>query len=69
MHKEFVKPLAGELKKYDLLKARISEFNVFAKLSNRVKLISLDDIQTRCIVVDSGENLVLTPCVDLNEHD
>ena len=69
LDKQLIKPMPGELNKYNLLKRRISDFYVFAKLSSQIKLIPIQDIVTRCLVIESGENLVLTPCVDLNEHD
>jgi hypothetical protein len=57
------------MKKYNLLRKRISDFFIMADLSKNVKLVDIDAIKNRCLVIKGGEHDILTPCVDLNEHD
>ncbi len=69
IEKDFIKPVVGELNKYKLLKERITEFYVFAKLSDDIVLIEIESIKSRCLVIYGSEYDILTTCVDLNEHD
>jgi hypothetical protein len=65
-----IKPIVGELNKYSVLKRRVSEFYVVAKLSSLVKIIKIESIVKRVIIIDQdGDNVMLTPVVELNEHD
>ena len=64
-----MKPVEGEMNKYRLLNRRISEFYVYVDLSTSVELIEMHRVKNRCLLIKGGEYEIITPCVDLNEHD
>ena len=37
--------------------------------TDRYALISQKSLVRRCLLIDTKEHIILTPCVDLNEHD
>jgi hypothetical protein len=68
--KDFIKPIKGELSKYNILKRRIGEFYISATLTTEVKLIRIESILKRCIIInEDGDDVILTPVVELKEHD
>lgn len=52
-----------------VLKDRVDDFFFFVQKSSFVQLAKLENITRRCISIKIGNELMLTPCVDLNEHD
>jgi len=37
--------------------------------TDRYALINQKSLVRRCLLIDTKEHIILTPCVDLNEHD
>lgn len=47
----------------------INEHFIHAEVSSEFELINVESVVTKCILMHIDKEIVVTPCVDLREHD
>ena len=57
------KKLSGVVNKH------LYNFFILIEISDVFILAKPDDIIRRCVIIQNKNDLILSPCVDLNEHD
>jgi uncharacterized membrane protein YvbJ len=67
----YLKDEAGLVKGKDLRKAaqQVNRFFVPSSETNKHIIVRFSQVVSKCICFDFEEFLLVTPCVDLNEHD
>ena len=49
--------------------ASIDNFFTFVEKSNETEVISFENVLTKCIFLEETNFNIITPCIDLKEHD
>ena len=64
-HKNNSKNLDNYINLYD----RIDEFYFMFERTKTICFFNMTNIQRRCLIINAGMDEIVTPCVDLDEHD